>query len=309
MTLRLGIVVPTWNRGASAARCVQALAPVLSGDHFVVVVDSASRPDERAILETELATGAVPSSAVTILSLPQNLGFAGAVNAGVVVAFERGADAVLVVNDDALLDGPSIEILSAVAATPGVGIVAPRVVDEVSGLEVSRGERVLVPLLCLPRQWLRVRHSDSTPYEVSGVQGVAFVVTRACFETVGLLAEPFFAYYEEVDYCLRVRAAGMRIVVAPAAIVRHAGSRGFVGGFTPLAAYLKTRNLPIVARRHGSLLSWIVFVPTYLALVLTSALLYLMRGDRGIVLAQLRGLVDALRARSGPPPTTVIGRP
>ena len=303
---RIAIVIPTWNRGASAARCVRALAPALSSRCIVIVVDSASRAAERAILDAAVDAVSAPSD-VTVTSLPENRGFAGAVNAGLAAAFARGVDAVLVLNDDAVVDLPSIGILLAAAAQPGVGIVAPRVVDDESGQEVSRGERVFVPLLCVPRTWLRVRRADSTPYRVSSVLGVAFLVTRSCFDAVGLLAESFFAYYEEVDYCLRTRAAGLRIMVAPGATVRHVGFRGFVGGFTPLAAYLKTRNLPLVVRRHGGMLAWGVFLPTYLALVLSSALTYLVRGRREILPALMRGLADAARARSGPPPPAVIG--
>jgi hypothetical protein len=152
-----------------------------------------------------------------------------------------------------------------------------------------------------------VRGEAVAPYRVSGVLGVAFLVTRRCFDAVGPLAEAFFAYYEEVDYCLRVRAAGLDIVVVPAVAVRHAGFRGFAGGFTPLAAYLKARNLPLLVRRHGGALSWLVFVPTYLAMLAASAVGYGIRGGRGVVAALLRGLADAARARSGPPPAALLG--
>ncbi len=104
---------------------------------------------------------------------------------------------------------------------------------------------------------------------------------------------------------MRVRAAGFRILVAPAATVRHAGFRGFAGGFTPLAAYLKARNLPLLARRHGGALAWIVFVPTYAALVAVSAAAYAARGNGSVVAALGRGVADALRARSGPPPAAL----
>jgi GT2 family glycosyltransferase len=135
------------------------------------------------------------------------------------------------------------------------------------------------------------------------VLGVAFLVTRACFERIGGLEESFFAYYEEVDYCLRARAAGFRVMVAPASRVRHDGFRGFAAGFTPLAAYLKARNLPLLVRRHGSPLAWLLFAPTYAAMLAASAAAYVARGKAaGVVPAIVRGAADGLRARSGPPP-------
>jgi GT2 family glycosyltransferase len=301
---RVGIVVPTWNRAAGAARCLGALAALRHRERFTVVVDSGSRASEHEALRAAVA--AHPDA--SLLRLDENRGFAGAVNAGLAAAFARGADAALVVNDDACVEPDALgALVAAAAADPHAGVLAPRVLDAASGREVSRGERVRVPFVCLPRTWLRVRGQARAPYRVSSVLGVAFLVTRTCYEMVGPLAEVFFAYYEEVDYCLRARAAGFQIVIVPAAVVRHAGFRGFAGGFTPLAAYLKARNLPLVARRHGGLLAWLVFLPTYAALVSLSALAYAVRGGaRAVVPALARGVLDAVRARSGPPPAAVV---
>ena len=296
----VGIVVPTWNRAAAALGCLDALARLTYPRRFTVVVDNGSQPAERAAL----VDGAGGRAGVQVMTLGENRGFAAGVNVGLAEAFGRGAAAALVLNDDAEVSPDLLDALvGAAAADPGAGILAPRVLDATSGREVSRGEGVWVPLLCLPRTWLRVRRGGPGPYAVTGVLGVAFLVTRACFERVGPLAETFFAYYEEVDYCLRARAAGFRILVVPAASVRHAGFRGFAGGFTPLAAYLKARNLPLLVRRHGGLLDWAVFVPTYVALIAASAVTYAARGRSGAVLAALaRGVADALRGRTGPPP-------
>jgi GT2 family glycosyltransferase len=301
----VGIVVPTWNRPAAALRCLGALACLGHAPRFTVVVDNGSRkPDREA-----LAAGAARREGVEVLALEENRGFAGAVNVGLAAVFGRGAAAALVVNDDAVVaPGALGALVAAAAADPAAGVLAPRVLDRDSGREVSRGERVALPLLCLPRTWLRVRRAGPAPYAVSGVLGVTFLVTRACYERVGALAEPFFAYYEEVDYCLRVRRAGLRVVVVPAASVRHAGFRGFAGGFTPLAAYLKARNLPLVVRRHGGPLARALFLPSYLALVAASALVYAARGEGVTVLPALaRGVADGLLARSGPPPAALVG--
>ncbi len=296
----IAIVVPTWNRARTALAGIAALERLTYTPRFTLVVDNGSRAAERDALRDGLAGRAD----VALVALPKNRGFAGAVNVGLAAAFERGAAAALVVNDDALVP-PSLldDLVAATRDTAAVGIVAPRIVDAADGREVSRGERVWLPLVCLPRTWLRVRGDGASPYPVASVIGVAFLVTRACWERIGGLEESFFAYYEEVDYCLRARGAGLRIVMVPGSEVRHEGFRGFAGGFTPLAAYLKARNLPLLVRRHGGPLAWTLFLPTYALMLVASALVYLMRGHAGAILPALgRGVADALRARGGPPP-------
>ena len=296
----IGIVVPTWNRAAAAVAAVGSLARLAHTPRFTLVVDNGSRAGEREALAAALAGRADAS----LLTLPENRGFAGAVNVGLAEAFGRGAVAVLVLNDDAEVEPTLLTDLTAVMRSdPRAGIVAPRIVDSASGAEVSRGERVWLPLVCLPRTWLRVRGDATTPYVVSSVIGVAFLITRACYERIGGLEESFFAYYEEVDYCLRARAAGFHVVVAPASQVRHDGFRGFAGGFSPLAAYLKARNLPLLVRRNGGMLAWALFAPTYAAMLAASAVGYVLRGQAGNVVPAIgRGVLDALRGRSGPPP-------
>ncbi len=326
----VAIVVPTWNRAADAGRCLASLARLTYANRRTIVVDNGSRANERKALHAaasgasgaaaaggaaaapgaaaKAGAAAAPGGAAAVIELPENRGFAAAVNTGVAAAFAAGCDAALVLNDDAEVDPGLLEALvAAAAADPAAGIVAPRIVEADTGREVSRGERVYVPLLCLPRTWLRVRGAVREPYRASGVLGAAFLVTRACWEQVGALAEPFFAYYEEVDYWLRARAAGYAIVVVPEVAVRHRGFRGFAGGFTPLAAYLKARNLLLVLRRHGGPLDWVVFLPMYLAMIAASVLGYALRGGGGAVIrALLDGVRDAAYGRSGPPPAALV---
>jgi hypothetical protein len=299
----VGIVIPTWNRAASAARCLKAIAHGSDANRCTVVVDNGSCADERAALEA----AAAGYDRVEVIALPANRGYAGAVNVGLEAVFARNVGAALVVNDDAELEPGALSALRGYAERDmTAGIIAPIVLDERGKAEVSRGERVVLPLLCAPRRWLRVRGVDARPYQVSGVLGVAFLMTRECFANVGALTEDFFAYYEEVDYWLRTRAAGLRLVVVPAARVRHAGFRGFTAGFSPLAAYLKTRNLPLLARRRAALRDWLVFLPTYLLLVAGSIAAYVRRGRFDVVRALVRGLVDGIRGRTGAPPAHLL---
>ena len=62
---------------------------------------------------------------------------------------------------------------------------------------------------------------DRAPFEVEIASGAAMLVKREVFERAGLLDEAFFLYYEETDWCLRVRQAGYRILAVPSSVVWH----------------------------------------------------------------------------------------
>lgn len=296
MSATAGIVVLNWNGGAQTVACVESVRDQDYPDKFIVLVDNQSGPDERARLLRQY--GDDPQ--VRCCFLDGNRGYAGGNNAGIAAALSRDADVVVVVTQDVTLARGALSALVA-AVDPGVGIVGPTVVDARRPRVLSVGERVAVPLLCVPRTWLRYRRVRRIPYEVGGVLGCVMLLTRPCLNAVHGFDEAFFAYYEEVDLCLRARQQGFRIVCAPLAVATHDGMRGFGAGFTAVSAELKARNLIRLMRRWARPADWLLLAPTYALLVSASILLYSCRARGDVVAALLRGVVTGLRGREGLP--------
>jgi hypothetical protein len=299
-------IVVSWEGGAATERCVESLLAQDPPPAPIVVVDNASGAAERERLAHTL--GDRPG--VRLLLLDDNRQFAGGLNAGAAVALAGGAERLLCLNNDTVLAPDALARLeAALAAAPGAGIAGPRVLDvRAPHRELSAGERYTVALLCLPRTWLRHRGRGGAAYPVGGVMGCALLVTRECYLAAGGFREDIEVYYEDVDFCLAARARGFRAVVEPRAIVYHDGLRGFASGLTPWAAFLKARNPWLVVRRHGGPGSWLVFVPSYAAMVGTSALLYALRGRGAVVAALGRGALAGLRAVIGGS-VTPVGAP
>jgi GT2 family glycosyltransferase len=273
--------------------CVASLRRSRGVRVHAIVVDNASRPEERRALEEEYRG----ASDVEILLLTENRHFAGGVNAGAARGVALGAGFLMILNNDTELEPDCLALLVETAiAHHDAGIVGPALLDvREPDRALSLGERYSAWSLAVPRTLLRVRDAgDGTPYRVGGIMGSALLVTRECFLRVGPYREDLLVYYEEVDFCLRARRLGFRPLVAPRAIVRHDGLRGFAAGLTPYAAHLKTRNQLLLMRAHGGLLDWAAFLPVYAGLVATSSLLYLARGEREVVAALWRGVGEGV---------------
>jgi GT2 family glycosyltransferase len=297
VSVRTAAVVVTWEGGAVTDRCVRSALTQDAPPEEVIVVDNASGPRERE----RLAAAWRDEARVRVLQLERNVQFAGGLNAGARAAFAAGADRVLLLNNDTLLDAAASRRLgAALDARPAAGVAGPTVVDVDDRRRVlSAGERHTATLLCVPRTLLRHRPHGREPFAAGGVMGCAMMVTRACFETVGGFSEDIEVYYEDVDFCLGARARGFEIVVVPEAVVAHDGLRGFAGGITPWAAFLKARNPWLVLRRHGGALAWTTFLPTYATLVAASAALWMLRGRTDVVRALARGVAAGVRAAGG----------
>ncbi|MBI3781898.1 MAG: glycosyltransferase family 2 protein [Deltaproteobacteria bacterium] len=299
MSVRVGIVVLSWNGGERTHACIDSALAQSHENKFVVVVDNASSSDERSVLQERYARHPL----VRLLFLDENRGYAGGNNAGSALALSNDAEMVLIATQDTFLYPDALALLVETAvAHPRVGIVGPLVLDSRSHRVLSAGERFSVGLLCVPRTLLRHRHTYPPAYPVSGVLGCVMLLTRDLLRVVGGFDEGLFAYYEEVDLCLRAHVQSFAIACNPRAIVTHDGMRGFRSGLTPLSARLKTRNLLRLMRRYGRGRDWLLLAPTYALLLAASAVLYAVRGRADIVTSLMHGLADGMAAPAGPNP-------
>jgi hypothetical protein len=85
------------------------------------------------------------------------------------------------------------------------------------------------------------------------VSGAAMMARRETFARLGLFATPFFAYYEDLDWCWRAQLAGMRVRYEPQSIVRHVGGVSTGGPLSSRVRFLAARNRMHTLARNAPL--------------------------------------------------------
>ena len=232
--MKLVAVVLNWNGGDDTLAALESLA----GLETICVDNGSSDGSDRAVEER------FPD--VELLRLGENRGFAGGNNAGIRRALERGGDWVLLLNNDAVLTPGAAEALTR-AARPDVGLLACKIVYPDGRVQYA-GARFLARLGYSGRSWTRDRGT-----EVDRADGAAMAVSREAAERTGLLDEELFAYVEDVEWSLRIRRAGFRVVYVPDAVVVHKGSASTGGRASTANVYYDTRNTIAVVERHAPL--------------------------------------------------------
>lgn len=281
------VVIPNWNGRELLGEAVASLRAQTHAT-TVVVVDNGSTDGSVEMLRVEHPD-------VVLVELPVNTGFAGGVNAGIVLALERGADAVATFNNDAVADPAWLErLVEVLAEQPDTGIVTGKI-TRLDGVHLdSTGEFYSTSGQPFPRGR---NERDEGQYDrqepVFAASGCATLYRSEMLRRVGLFDERFFAYYEDVDLSFRARLAGWQVVYEPAARVRHhlSATAGQLGSFTRyharknfLLLYLKNMPAPLL-RRH---------LPTFAAEAARQcAYGLLMAGDTAYLRALLRVLRDA----------------
>jgi GT2 family glycosyltransferase len=215
------VVIPSWNSLGLLPRCLGSLTEQ-GAELELLVVDNGSTDGTPAYLEREGAPH---------LALPQNAGFAAAVNLG---ASRVGAAAIFVLNADTALEPGCIRrLLDALEADPTLGGVQPRILQlegEAPGAVGAARLYSAGQALTADGRAFEVGAGEPQsarflqPREVFGVCGAACLLRRELFDELGGYAESYFSFYEDVDLNVRARIAGWRFASVPAAVVWHVGN-------------------------------------------------------------------------------------
>jgi len=184
-----------------------------------------------------------------------NIGFAAGNNLGIKAALARGADYVLLLNDDTVVDPDFISpLVDEAAKDESIGMTGPRIYYAAepgkiwfSGAKLDRAACAFVfPGADQEEAASGLGAAQETDY----VTGCAALVRRELLSRVGPLDESFFLYWEDSDWGLRAAAAGFRSLVVPSSRIWHKVSLSSGGTDSALKLFHKTRGRLLFSRRH-----------------------------------------------------------
>jgi GT2 family glycosyltransferase len=290
----VGGVVVNWRQTDATLACLASLERSGISPRAVVIVDNGSGDDFVARVRARYPQA-------NLLPQATNLGFAKAVNIGAQYAIGRGATAVLLLNNDAIVMPDAVRALAAqLHASPTLGVItakvflteAPDHLWAVGGkftgrrvVEIGAGER------------------DTGAYDATSLDfayGCALLIRAEVFRELGGLDERFFLYYEDIDLCLRARAAGWEIAMAPAAHVLHEGSKSTRDA--PAAKiYHHARSRMLFFSRHVRGANRLLFAASEVAFIARQVAQHVFSGAPRNALTYVRGTLDGLADRNAPP--------
>ncbi|RVU34104.1 glycosyltransferase family 2 protein [Hwanghaeella grinnelliae] len=269
-----GVVIVTYRSGDVIEACLSSLMKMTHQPIRVLVCDNASPDDTVDIVRrwaettgTSLAEYQSSGSEglsysdlrdVTIINTGGNLGYAGGVNAGLKILHRiPEIDLFWVLNPDAEPEPDTASAFAEHAAEFGeFGLMGGRILySEELGRIQSDGGRVN-PWTGQCRNLNQGLLPDAASFPrnetLDFISGANVVASRRFLDSVGLMKEDYFLYYEEVDWAQR--RGELKLTVAPKAVVHHIGGTaigsGAVGRLaSPFATYFNFRNRMRFVRR------------------------------------------------------------
>ncbi len=292
-TPAVAVVILNWKRPADTLEALNSVKQSRYPLSHIIVVDNASGDGS-----VERISKAYPG--ITLIANNLNLGFAGGNNAGISFAVDRGAEYVLILNNDAVVEPETMgEMIRCVCRDPRVAAV---------GAKIFRRDDPEILDFCFGtvryNHWLVTQEGagerDSQRFakeqEVEWVSGCCMLMSGPALKKIGSFDEVFFAYLEDVDWCLRAREKNYRIMFCPAAKAFHKGSSS-TGKNSPQINYFYGRNSILFLKRHGRFISWFKFLSAFYVAFVLRLIKRMFAGNVGAVLYSLIGSVDGFHGR------------
>jgi GT2 family glycosyltransferase len=227
---------------------------------------------------------------ITKLVNAENFGFAGGDNVGIKYALENGADYVLLLNNDTVIQPGFLKILvEAGEKDEKIGILGPMIYKLSTNEPHFAGGKI---------NWLYTgaRH---VPGAEDYITGACFLIKRKVIEKIGLMPEEYFLYFEDAEWCLKARRAGFSCKVVKEARIDHAVSKN-TREYSFSYIYYQYRNGLILAKRNAPLLVKIIAYKISFLIYLKQVFkLIFMPSKKEWARAAMRGMGDFWKGKTG----------
>jgi len=238
MNNNVAIILLNYKTPKLVIDCLHSMEQQIIPGINVIIVDNASNDDSIEIIQHAIDTNNWKKWA-RILSSSINGGFAAGNNFGIQTV---NADAYILLNSDTIvLPGAINELIEAMKNNPDAGLIGPGM-QNLHGEKDNSAFRFIHPF----SEFLRIANTgiisrifyrytihyppNKEPNEPDWIGFACVLIPRHVIESVGLLDDGFFMYFEDVDYCQRVHKAGWKILYWPRAQIIHL--LGGSGNFT-----------------------------------------------------------------------------
>lgn len=245
------IIIPTFNQRELLLQCIESIEAYTTSPYEIIVVDNGSKDGTVEELQARRGT-------IRVAVHPQNLGFARAINTGLMMA--KGLTIVLLNNDILVTEGWLNNMLHCLNANPSVAVVGP-VTNYISG-----NQQIDVPYDgVIGMQEFAATHNTSDPQkwrDTDRLVGFCLLFNRKTFEEVGYFDEGYeFGNFEDDDWIIRLRLQGKKMKIAGDTFIHHFGSITMKGLGNEGFIRVNDQNETFFAKKWGNVYELLQTLP------------------------------------------------
>lgn len=240
----VSIITVNYNQTEVTCALLESLNKISYPNFEVIVVDNHSTEDDPKIIKQRFSN-------IIFIDNPINYGFAAGNNYGLMKA--RGKYVLLLNNDIEVPPNFMEPLIEKLEQNPGIGAVSPKIKfyyqpDTIQYAGYTTIGRITMRNTAIG-YWEKDRGQYNEDRETAYAHGAAMMVPMHVVKEIGLMSYIFFLYYEEADWCARIKQAGYKIYYVGNSHVLHKESVS-TGKLSALKIYYQNRNRIVFMRRN-----------------------------------------------------------
>ena len=271
---KVSIITVNFNQSGVTMDLCESLRKITYDKIEIVVVDNGSQNDNPKVIKEKYPE-------IILIETGENLGFAGGNNAGISKA---SGDYFLFLNNDTEVEAGFLEpLVEMMEEDESIGMICPKIRFHHTPDTIQFAGYTPMNPYTVQNHLIGYRQVDTGQHdqirETNFGHGAAMMVSRKVAEEVGLMADIFFLYYEELDWGHRIRKAGYKIMFNYQSLVYHKESIS-TGKMSPLKIHYINRNRIVFMRRNYSGLKFFAgFLFQTFAAFPKNLLMFLIKGQ------------------------------
>ena len=248
---KVAVIIVNWKKYDITSTCIESILNSTNSNFKIILVDNES--DNKKVKNFKFR------NEIEIIQNKKNEGFSKANNIGIDYALKNNYDYTLLINNDTIVEKNLIEVLLKTAQAKSFSVVQPLILNY-NGKEIwNAGGRINYFFgNFITRK--KLGNSLNSSHELTEwFTGCCCLFKTKIFKDIGKLDERFFAYYEDVDFSLRLKKYGYKIGFTSKTQIYHHESFSSIsnnskgGKLNPYVHYLNIRNHILILKKHSDL--------------------------------------------------------
>ena len=248
---KVAVIIVNWKKYDITSSCIESILNSTNSNFKIILVDNES--DNKKVKNFKY------KNEIKIIQNKKNEGFSKANNIGIDYALKNNYDYTILINNDTIVEKNLIEVLLKTAQAKNFSVLQPLIL-KYNGKEIwNAGGRINYFFgNFITRK--KVGNSLNSSHELTEwLTGCCCLFKTKIFKEIGKLDESFFAYYEDIDFSLRLKKHGYKIGFTSKTHLYHYESFSSIsnnskgGKLSPYIHYLNIRNHILILKKHSYL--------------------------------------------------------
>ena len=291
----VAVVIINWKKYDITANCIESILNSTYSNFKIILVDNES--DKGKVKNFKY------KNKIEIIQNKENEGFSKANNIGIDYVLKNNYDYTILINNDTIVEKNLIEVLLNTAHAKNFSVVQPLILNYHNDDIWNAGGKINYFFGNFITRKKLGNSLDSSHELTEWFTGCCCLFKTKIFKEIGKLDERFFAYYEDVDFSLRLKKHGYKIGFTPKIQVYHYESFSSIsnnskgGKLSPYVHYLNIRNHILVLKKHIDLFNSFGVILFQLFKIMSYCIYFIFRLRFTKLNMVYKGLLDSCKIK------------